>query len=277
LILSLVLVVGLAPVTVKVSRAGASVAARLTTAALVVGLAVARSGELETTCTASRQGASVTTNGHRLTATMSASANVSSALETETLWSWRGTGTRLVVRSGLVLRSWGGGRELESRGCTLLLGQFGGLFRLGKGKGMATLVTTTARGSTTAATVVGVLILLVIILALLVVIGISGSTRRWSRGRAHRKTRESRLIATVGVLIRCVHGHPKLLLLLGELEGVDLRRNATHGAAWGEGADLAKLLGLQETHVHVLLVCRGNLLLLLLKQLNLLLNSQLFH
>lgn len=81
-------------------------------------------------------------------------------------------------------------------------------------------------------------------------------------------------------MVRCVHGHPKLLLLLlllGKLEGVDLRRDTTHGAAWREGIDLTQLLGLQETHVHVLLVCRGNLLLLLLKQLNLLLNSQLFH
>jgi hypothetical protein len=139
------------------------------------------------------------------------------------------------------------------------------------------LVTTTGRTSTTA-TVVGILIL-VLILALLVVIGISGSTRRWSRGRTHSKARKSRLIATVGVLVRCVHGHPKLLLLLllGKLEGVDLRRDTTHGAAWRKGVDLAQLLGLQETHVHVLLVCRGNLLLLLLKQLNLLLNSQLFH
>lgn len=79
------------------------------------------------------------------------------------------------------------------------------------------------------------------------------------------------------MLVRCVRGHPELLLLLGKLEGVDLRRDTTHGATWREGANLAELLWLQETHVHILLVCRGNLLLLLLKQLNLLLNSQLFH
>jgi hypothetical protein len=141
---------------------------------------------------------------------------------------------------------------------------------------VAALVTTT-RGPATAATVVGVFTLLVIILALLVVIGISGSTRGWSRRRTHCKTRESRLIATVGVLGWCVHGYPELLLLLllllGKLEGVDLRRNAAHRATWGEGTDLAQLLWLQEAHVHILLVCRGNLLLLLLEQLNLLLNS----
>jgi hypothetical protein len=207
---------------------------------------------------------------------VAASADVSSALKTETLRCGRSAGTGLVIRNRLVLRPWGGSRELKSRGCTLLLSQFGSLLRLGKGKGVAALVTST-RGSTTTTTVVGVLILLVIILTLLVVIGVSGSTRRRSRGRTHRKARESRLIATVGVLVRCVHGHPKLLLLLGKLEGVDLRRDTTHGAAWRESVDLAQLLGLQETHVHVLLVCRGNLLLLLLKQLNLLLNSQLFH
>lgn len=142
---------------------------------------------------------------------------------------------------------------------------------------MAALVATTARGSTTAATVAGILIL-GLILALLVVIGISGSTGRWSRGRAHCKARESRLVATVRVLVRCVHGNSKLLLLLlRKLESVDLRRDTTHGAAWREGVDLTQLLWLQETHVHVLLVCCGNLLLLLLEQLNLLLNSQLFH
>jgi hypothetical protein len=64
LVLSLVLVVGLAPVTIKVSRAGASVATSLTTAALIVGLAVARRWELETACTTSRQGTAVTANGH---------------------------------------------------------------------------------------------------------------------------------------------------------------------------------------------------------------------
>jgi hypothetical protein len=37
------------------------------------------------------------------------------------------------------------------------------------------------------------------------------------------------------------------------------------------------LLGLQQSHVNVLLMRSGNLLLLLLQQLNLLLNSELFH
>jgi hypothetical protein len=80
------------------------------------------------------------------------------------------------------------------------------------------------------------------------------------------------------VLILLIHGDSKLLLsLLGELERVDLRRNTAHGGTRLEGRHLAQLLGLQQAHVHVLLVCGSNLLLLLLEQLNLLLNGQLFH
>lgn len=73
-----------------------------------------------------------------------------------------------------------------------------------------------------------------------------------------------------------VHRSPKLLrLLLGELEGiVDL---TTHIAAGREGVDLTQLLRLEQAHVNVLLMCGSNLLLLLLEQLNLLLDGQLFH
>lgn len=88
------------------------------------------------------------------------------------------------------------------------------------------------------------------------------------------------MIAAVGVLGWGVHGHSKLLRLLllrGKLECVDLRGNTTHGATRREGVDLAKLLRLEQTHVNVLLVCRSDLLLLLLEQLDLLLNGQLFH
>lgn len=87
----------------------------------------------------------------------------------------------------------------------------------------------------------------------------------------------------MGVLVWCVHGNSKLLLpllrvlLLRKLEGVDLRRDTTHGTTGRECVDLAQLLRLEQTHVHVLLVCSSDLLLLLLKQLDLLLNGKLFH
>jgi hypothetical protein len=77
------------------------------------------------------------------------------------------------------------------------------------------------------------------------------------------------------MLVRCVHWYSKLLLLstLGELERIHL--------LWGDTGlkrgHLAQLLGLQQPHVNVLLVCRSNLLLLLLEQLDLLLDGQLFH
>jgi hypothetical protein len=80
------------------------------------------------------------------------------------------------------------------------------------------------------------------------------------------------------VLILLVHGYSKLLLsLLGELECVDLWGNAAHGGTRLEGLHLAQLLRLQQAHVNILLVRGSNLLLLLLEQLNLLLNGQLFH
>jgi hypothetical protein len=74
--------------------------------------------------------------------------------------------------------------------------------------------------------------------------------------------------------------YSKLLLLstLWELESIDLLwGNTAHVGTGLERGHLAQLLGLQKPHVDVLLMCRSNLLLLLLEQLNLLLNSQLFH
>lgn len=87
------------------------------------------------------------------------------------------------------------------------------------------------------------------------------------------------MITAVRVL-RGVHGHSELLLrllLLGKLEGVDLGRNTAHGATGRERVDLSELLRLEQAHVDILLVCRSDLLLLLLKQLDLLLDRQLFH
>jgi hypothetical protein len=74
--------------------------------------------------------------------------------------------------------------------------------------------------------------------------------------------------------------YSKLLLLstLWELEGIDLLwGNTAHVGTRLERGHLAQLLGLQEPHVDILLMCRSNLLLLLLEQLDLLLDSQLFH
>lgn len=146
-------------------------------------------------------------------------------------------------------------------------------------------MTTAGRTSTTAA-MAGVLILVVIVvLALLVIIGVSRCSRRRGRGWAHGKTRESRLVATVRMLVRCVHWYSKLLLLLllllsalRELECIHLLWGDTaHRGTGLKRGHLAQLLGLQQPHVNVLLVCRSNLLLLLLEQLDLLLDGQLFH
>jgi hypothetical protein len=82
------------------------------------------------------------------------------------------------------------------------------------------------------------------------------------------------------VLGGLVHGNIQLLsllLLLRKLEGVDLGVHTSHVATLLESVNLAQLLRLQQSHVYVLLVCSCNLLLLLLKQLDLLLNGQLFH
>lgn len=84
------------------------------------------------------------------------------------------------------------------------------------------------------------------------------------------------------LLLSGVHRYTQLLLSqLRELEGVELRGNAAHGGIALDGrretANLVQLLGLQETHVNILLVCSCDLLLLLLKQFNLLLYCQLLH
>jgi hypothetical protein len=65
-----------------------------------------------------------------------------------------------------------------------------------------------------------------------------------------------------------------LLLLLGELESVHLGGHATHVVTTRVTTELLRL---EQAHIDVLLVCSSNLLLLLLKQFDLLLNSQLFH
>ena len=72
-----------------------------------------------------------------------------------------------------------------------------------------------------------------------------------------------------------VHWNSEMLLLLGHLLGklvvVDLGRDVGHLALHLEVAQL--LLWLNHTHVDILLVCCGDLLLLLLEDFNLLCNG----
>ena len=101
--------------------------------------------------------------------------------------------------------------------------------------------------------------------------------------RAHTDLGKSRLVAAVGGvgLGRCAHGDSEMLLLLhwlhllGELVVVDLGRDIGHLAWHLEVAEL--LLRLDHAHVDILLVRRGNLLLLLLEDLDLLCNGELLH
>lgn len=73
------------------------------------------------------------------------------------------------------------------------------------------------------------------------------------------------------------HGHG--LELLWKLEtGLRLLCERTHLRLHGiEGAHGKMLLRLDDAHVDVLLMCSGNLLLVLLKDFNLLLYGELFH
>lgn len=131
---------------------------------------------------------------------------------------------------------------METGRCSLLLRKFGSLLRFGESKGVTALMTTTWRASTTT-TVTVVLALLVV--SLLIEVGIAGGAGRRSGRGPHGEARKGRLIASVRMLVWCVHGDSQLLLpLLRELECIDLRRNATHGAR-REGVDLTQLLRLE--------------------------------
>ena len=109
--------------------------------------------------------------------------------------------------------------------------------------------------------------------------GTGGGSGRW----AHADLREGGLVTAVGGvgLSWCTHGDCEMLLLLhllhllGELVVVDLGRDIGHLALHLEVAEL--LLRLDHAHVDILLVRRGNLLLLLLEDFDLLCNGELFH
>lgn len=119
---------------------------------------------------------------------------------------------------------------MESRSCSLLLGQLSGFLGLRKSKRVAALVTTAGRTSTTAAMASVLILVVIVVLALLVILGVPRCTGRRGRGWTHGKTREGRLVATVRMLVRCVHWYSKLLLLsaLRELERIHL--------LWGDAA-----------------------------------------
>lgn len=174
LVLALILVVGLAPVTVKVSGSRTSVTAGLAASTLGIGCAaITGSRELESTCPTARNGTSVATDRHGLASAMSTSSHVASSLHAKTLGSWGGARARLVIRWGLVFRCRPAGRrcgELETRSGSLLLSKLGGLLSFGQSKGMTTLVATT-RGASATTPVVVVLVLLT--MSLLVEFGIS--------------------------------------------------------------------------------------------------------
>jgi hypothetical protein len=158
-----------------------------------------------------------------------------------------------------------------------LLSKLSRLLSFRQSKGVTTLVATARGASATAAVAV---ILRLLVLSLLLEVGITRSSGGGGRRWAHSETREGGLVTAVRVLGGLVHGNIQLLsllLLLRKLEGVDLGVHTTHVATLLESVNLAQLLRLQQSHVYVLLVCSSNLLLLLLKQLDLLLNGQLFH
>lgn len=99
---------------------------------------------------------------------------------------------------------------------------------------------------------------------------------------AHADLGQGGLVAAVGARLGwCAHGDSEVLLLLhllhllGELVVVDLGRDIGHLALHLEVAEL--LLRLDHTHVNILLVRGGNLLLLLLEDLDLLCDGELFH
>lgn len=221
---------------------------------------------------------------------MTTPSDIAGPLKTKALRSRSCIGGRLVGGSRGVFRciptgSWS--RELEA-GCRfLLLGKLGSLLRLWKSKGVTALVAATRRTTTTTALAPVFVLVIAQLLLLLVKIGIPRGTGRRRGRRAHADAGEGRLVAAMGRLIGSVHRDTKLLLLgqLGKLKGVDLRRNAADGAtALHRGIEarnlahlLAHLLWLQQAHINILLVSRCNLMLLLLKELDLLLYGQLLH
>ena len=158
---------------------------------------------------------------------------------------------------------------METRCGSLLLSELRSLLRFRQSQRVATLMTAARR--TTSTTAVTTILILLIALLLQVEVRISRGTGRRGWRRAHSHTRKGRLVPPMRVLlVRSVHRNAELLLgHLGELEGIHLRRNASYrGTALHLGikpSDLTQLLRLQQAHVNILLVCRCNLLLLLLK------------
>jgi len=121
-------------------------------------------------------------------------------------------------------------------------------------------------------------------------IDISKATRtcRRSRGRTHAHVRHRTLVSSVGGRCRVAHAtshrHAKLLLLthLGLLELAKLIRVRRDIQTLHLALQLLELVGQllllwYHAHVDILLVCGGNLLLLLLEHFDLLSERELFH
>lgn len=178
LVLSLTLVVWLAPIAIEISRTCPGVPG-LTATALVVRLATFTGrGKLETAGSSARHRASIAANCHRLAPPVTTtSADVSSSLETESLRGSRGIRLGLIIGCRWILGSTGTGsrsRELKAGCRSLLLRELGSLLGFRQGERVSALVTTTRRAATATA-VVGVLILLIAV-AWLVVIGVARCT-----------------------------------------------------------------------------------------------------
>lgn len=259
LILALALI---APVAFKASRPGASMAASAASAALEV---IVR-GKVECTTTNGRSTSAI--DCHALATAVGATATASS--EARHLKAGRRGAFILIVR----FVGSGAGGKLESGSGSLLLSKLGGLFRIGQGKGVSSLVPTAGRSST-ATTAGGVLTS--VTWGLKVSKARARGSRRGCRGWSHAHVGHSRLItAMCQWLGRRAQGKVLLMPGLGELEGG--LPHVAHGLQRIEGSIMCHgLAGGNHAHVDVLLVGSLDLLLLLLQQLDLLLDSQLFH
>lgn len=273
----------LSPVSVEVARSTTAVAATLSTrGARIVG------GhwrwELEGTSTA--LGHTTAADGHTLASSVGADHAVSgSSAETGRLSLL--SGWLLLAFTGAVRpgnwRSSASARdgELETGGRTLRLSQLSRLLSLGQGQRVSALVSPTTASASSLTLLLGRLLLL----ATGVLEATTCSTGRGCRRRAsHTEVAHvwhSRLITAMCGLVEAAHS-ARLLLLLHLWWELELRHSLAHlGVALAllsgqHNAWKLLLLG-DHTHVYILLMSSGNLLLLLLQKLDLLLQCQLFH
>lgn len=169
---------------------------------------------------------------------------------------------------------------MEARSLSLLLCLFRGLLGVGKGQRVTASVSRCTSATASATTRVDVFSALVALLCTEFAEARRARGRCW--GWTHADIRKGGLVATMGAgLGRGVHRDREVLLLLwhlhllGELVVVDLGRDVGD-LAWD--LEVAKLLlWLDHAHVNILLVCCSDLLLLLLKDFDLLGDGELLH